>query len=519
MFHAGDARTAAVRAFLGDPATHGIDEPVKVVETHAALVFLAGATAYKIKKPVRFPFMDLSTLARREAACRHEIEVNAAYSAPLYRGVTAITRTPDGHLAIGGSGPVVEWAVVMERFDETATLDRLAESGPLPLAVIDALGDALSHAHAAAPVREPLAWIADLGCYIEQNDQAFRCEPGLFPPEERTALTQEARAAFLRVRDLLAARGRLGRIRLLHGDCHLGNVALVDGRPMLFDAIEFDDAIATGDLLYDLAFLVMDLWTRGRRTEANRVFNRYLADSATPEDLKGLAALPLFLHVRAAIRAKIAAARAHAHAGAEAEALRAEARGGFRQAARFLDPVTPRLLAIGGFSGTGKTTLARLLAPDRGRAPGALILRSDVIRKRLAGVTPTTRLPESAYRREASAEVYDRMLSDAARALSAGHDVILDAVFADPAEREAVEELGDRLEVPVAGLWLQAPTLLAAERVTTRVGDASDADASVVAFQAGLDPGQVFWARVDARGVPEVTARLARATLARRWLA
>ena len=518
MFHAGDARSAAVRAFLSDPATHGLTEPVKVIETHAALVFLAGPRAYKIKKPVRFPFMDLSTLARREAACRHELEVNAAYAPTLYHGVTAITREPGGELALGGNGPVVEWAVVMDRFDETATLDRLAAAGPLGNDVIDALGDALSQAHAAAPVREPLAWIADLGCYIEQNDGAFRGEPGLFPPDERIALTREARAAFLRVRDLLAARGRLGRIRLLHGDCHLGNVALIDGKPVLFDAIEFDDAIATGDLLYDLAFLVMDLWSRGRKAEANRVFNRYLADTATSEDLKGLAALPLFLHVRAAIRSKIAAARARAHSGAEAEALRTEARDGFRQARRFLDPVTPRLLAIGGFSGTGKTTLARLLAPDRGRAPGALILRSDVIRKRLAGVAPTTRLPESAYRRESSAEVYERMLSDAARALSAGHDVILDAVFADPGEREAVEELADRLEVPVAGLWLQAPTLMAAERVTTRVGDASDADASVVAFQAGLDPGQVFWARVDARGAPEVTARLARATLARRWL-
>lgn len=518
MFHAGDARTAAVRAFLSDPATHGLDTPVTVIETHAALVFLAGPIAYKIKKPVRFPFMDLSTLARREAACRREIEVNAAYAAPLYHGVTPITRDGEGHLHIGGTGPVMEWAVVMDRFDETRTLDRVAAGGPLPLPVIDALGDALAHAHAAAPIREPLAWIADLGCYIEQNDQAFRCEPGLYPPEERMVLTQQARAAFLRVRDLLAARGRLGRIRLLHGDCHLGNVALIDDRPVLFDAIEFDDAIATGDLLYDLAFLVMDLWTRGRKAEANRVFNRYLADSATPEDLKGLAALPLFLHVRAAIRSKIAAARARAYSGEEAEALRREASDGFHQAMRFLDPVTPRLLAIGGFSGTGKTTLAHLLAPDRGRAPGALILRSDLIRKKLAGVSPTTRLPESAYRREASAEVYDRMLSDAAKALSAGHDVILDAVFADPAEREAVEELGDRLEVPVAGLWLQAPTLLAAERVTTRTNDASDADASVVAFQAGLDPGQVFWARVDARGVPEVTARLARATLARRWM-
>ncbi len=523
------ARWEEVAAFLLRPESHGVAEPVVRIDTHAAVVFLAGRLALKIKRPVRFPFLDFSTLARRETACRREIAIDRPIAPEIYRRVVAVTREPDGSLAIGGAGTPVEWAVEMNRFDETATLDRLLAQGPLALGLAERLAEVVAEAQARATLRDVTPWARDLAAYIEQNADAFAARPDLFPPEAVETLTRTARARLADLADLLDDRGRLGRIRLGHGDLHAANVAIVDGRPLLFDAIEFDDAIATGDVLYDVAFLIMDLDEKGDRPAARTVLDRWLietvrhaagaprarsVESLLIGEIEALAALPLWLAIRASLRAKIAAATAPHLDGPERAAKEASARRLFAAACAFLAPTPPRLVAVGGLSGSGKSTLARALAADLAPAPGALVLRTDVLRKLLTGVDDTTRLGPEHYTRAASDRVYDCLCAAAAAGLAAGRSVVTDAVSLAPDERHRFAEIATAAELPFTGLWLDVDPAVAAGRVGARIGDASDADATVVAFQADRDPGPLDWQRLDASGSPEATLAHARAALA-----
>jgi aminoglycoside phosphotransferase family enzyme len=293
-----DDTQEAVLAFLADPATHG-GEAVKRIDTHAAIVFLAGTRAFKVKRAVRFPFLDYSTLERRKEACEAELRINRPLAAEIYCRVLPITHEGGSRLALGGGGTPIEWAVEMRRFDENATLDHLAAAGRIDIPLADALGRAVAAAQelisrqaaqGQMPAVEPVRWVEALAGYIEEHVAAFGEAPDLFRPAEVDALTAASRAAHSRVRALLMSRGERGLIRRIHGDLHLGNVVLLDGRPVLFDAIEFSPIIGCGDVLYDLAFLLMDLTERGLQPAANIVFNRYLAETRRAEDLDALAA-------------------------------------------------------------------------------------------------------------------------------------------------------------------------------------------------------------------------------------
>jgi aminoglycoside phosphotransferase family enzyme/predicted kinase len=503
-----------VLAFLADPATHGSqvrDEAVRRIDTHAASVFLAGDRALKVKRAVRFPFLDYSTLAKRKEACAAELAVNAAYAPEIYRGVIAITRETDGKLAIAGKGPPVEWAVEMQRFDETRTLDHLANEIDETLA--DALGKTVAAAHAKAPIVEAAPWIAALGAYFEQNVEAFQKMPELFEPEVLAMLDRHLRRAYGRIKPLLAERGRLGRVRRGHGDLHLGNIALIDGRPVLFDAIEFDPLIAAGDVLYDLAFLLMDLCERGRPQVANIVFNRYLAETRRAEDLDGLAALPLFLSLRAAIRAKVTAARIERADAHERAAIARSARAYFAFAQRAIAPPEPKFVAVGGLSGTGKTRLARALAPSIAPMPGAVVVRSDVERKVLFSIAETEKLPEAAYAPGVSVHVYAVLSDKARRILTAKHSAIIDAVFAQPQERGALAEVAKSTNVELKGLFLTAGLDTRLARIDGRSSDASDADATVVWAQENYNIDELDWTPIDSSGAVLETLRRAQAAL------
>jgi aminoglycoside phosphotransferase family enzyme/predicted kinase len=499
----------AVMDFLADPATHS-GAPVKRIDTHAASVILAGDRALKVKRAVRFPFLDYSTLEKRKAACAAEIAVNQPFAPAIYRGVKAITREAGGRLAIGGKGEPVEWAVEMRRFDENATLDHLAERGGIDEGLVDALGRAVAKAHAAAPVAEGFGFTQTLREIVEQNEAELGAEPGLFAPPQVAALGEATRAAFARLRPLLDARERARQVKRCHGDLHLGNIVLLDGEPTLFDAIEFDPRLSTIDVLYDLAFLLMDLIERDLSSAANIVLNRYLNETRRPEDLDALAALPLFLSVRAAIRAKVTAARAkHSSDRAQAEQ---SARDYFALAQNLLKPPPPRLVAVGGLSGTGKSLLARALAPALLPAPGAVLLRSDVERKALFGLAETEHLPKEAYARKVTARVYAAIEEKARRVVAAGHSAIADAVFADPDERAAIERAAG--DAAFHGLFLTADLSLRLTRVGGRARDASDADDAVARAQEQYDLGVLDWDKVDASGDPADTLARAKDALA-----
>jgi len=498
---------AEVFRFLANPRTHGLDEAIGRVDTAGAVVFLASDEVYKVKRAVRFPFMDLSTLAKRRLACEAEIAVNRENAPGIYLDALPIVRKGET-LAIGGAGEVVEWVTHMRRFDENATLDRVADRGGVPDAVIDKLALAIRRSHARAPLRDATGAAHAIETYIEQNDAAFAELPDLFPPAKARRLTQDSRLAFAIARPVLLARGAAGFTRRCHGDLHLRNIVLIDGEPTLFDAVEFSDEVASGDVLYDLAFLLMDLEERSLRGAANRLFNRYLAPEP-PEALAGLAALPLFLSLRAAIRAKVEAAGADRLDGAPRdEALKLAVRY-FDSAADFLRYVPPRLVAVGGLSGAGKSALAAALAPRLGRAPGALVLRSDVERKAMFGVDETTRLPDSAYAPEVTRDVYRLIDDKARRALRAGQGVVLDATFSSARERRAAGAVAAEVGVAFDGLFLEAPLETRLARVGAREADASDADVAIARGQRAEPLGEKGWTALDAGGALNETAALA----------
>lgn len=506
----GDVQTAVFR-LLGDPATYG-GAPVRRFETHAAMVFLAGDRAIKVKRAVRYPFLDYSTLPKREAACRAELEVNRRFAPQLYRRVVPIVRRGDGTLALDGAGETVEWAVEMTRFDEDNTLDHLAERGALDEKLAARLAAAVAAMHRRAPPVETEPWLAAVAGFIADNTAAFKAQDELFPAQAVAELDRKSQAAFAHLRPLLVARGQAGLIRRGHGDLHLGNIAVLDGEPIAFDALEFDPIIAAGDLLYDLAFLLMDLVERGLTGAANIVLNGYFSQSRRIEDCDGIAALPFFMSLRAAIRAKVTAARRDLAAAADKAALAQSARRYFDLALALLAPAKPVVVCTGGLSGTGKSLLARGLAPLLPPLPGALVFRSDVERKQLHGIAEHDRLPPEAYRPDVTEKIYGALIDKAARVARAGHSVIVDAVFAQPQERAAIAAAAAAAGASFHGLFLVADLPTRLKRVGSRGPDASDADAAVARKQEELAIGALDWMKIDASGSPEET--LAKAKVA-----
>ena len=494
-----------VMDFLSTAEAHGTAKAVRRIETHGAMVFLSGASAIKLKRAVRFAYMDYSTVARRRAACEAEIRVNRRTASSIYRRARAIVRRPDGKIGWDGPGEVLDWVVCMARFDESNTFDELARRRELTADLVDRVSDAVARFHEAAEPAPSFGGREGIAEVVEENAAELLRYPDLFGRSEIGGLVTATRACLAAQASRLERRRLHGLVRRCHGDLHLRNICLVDGEPTLFDAIEFSERFACIDAFYDLAFLLMDLWHRELRQEANRVLNRYLWRR---DDLDGLGVLPLFLSCRAAIRAHVvAAARASAsRPESDGDGESDHARAYLDLARTCLESRLPRLIAIGGLSGSGKSTVARLLAPDLGGVPGALVLQSDVVRKQLFGADPETRLPEIAYSLSASQRTYTALRDRARSALAAGAAVIVDAVHARAEERREIEALATEAGASFAGFWLDAPRQTLRNRVAGRGRDVSDATVDVVERQDRYAVDDVSWRRLDARGQPAILA-------------
>jgi aminoglycoside phosphotransferase family enzyme/predicted kinase len=503
-----------VIAFLKDPSSYsGEGDRVEVLETHISLIFLAGDRAYKLKRAVKFPYLDFSTAELRQQACEAELTLNRRTAPALYEQVQGVFRSAAGGISFVPNGAAVDWVVVMRRFDQALLFDHLAQSGRLGPDTMDELADHIALFHSAAERRFDRGGGAEMADLAEMQHRclADRRETG-FSPQQVDAILAKWREQLADLAPLLDERRAAGKVRHCHGDLHLRNICLFDGKPTLFDCLEFSEALASIDVLYDLAFLLMDLEYRGLRRLANRVSNRYL--DRTGED-DGLAAMPLFLSLRAGIRAHVvASALEGVHEPAAREQMGADARRYLDLAHGFLQPEPRRVIAIGGVSGTGKSTLAAALAPEFGLRPGARVLRSDVTRKLLLGVDPETRLPPNAYTREISDRVYEALRRKVATVLAAGYSAIIDAVALKPEERRSFAEVARAAGVPFSGLWLEGRPEAMASRIHDRRGDASDATPKILAQQLRDDPGPIDWTRIDADQDPDGCLAVARRAIA-----
>jgi uncharacterized protein len=497
----------AVTRFLSRPESYPHEAAdVSQIETHAAIVFLAGEFAYKLKRAIKLPYLDFSTIEKRHAALQRELEINARAAPGLYLSVLPVTRA-GGHqeFEIGGPGEAADWLLVMRRFGQEALLDSMASKGKLDRGQLTGLAETIEHFHRQAPrlteagfagaLEEAVANAGAALCGGEAGRIGLRAAPYI------EQLRQQLEAH----RVLIDKREHDGFVRRCHGDLHLKNIVLWQGRPTLFDAIEFDDRLAAIDVLYDLAFLLMDLWHRGLRQEANLIFNHYFQCAAVRE-LAGLALLPLFLSLRAAIRAMTGVHGLGVQQAADEPVLANTIQGYAALAARLLVPGRPSLIAIGGISGTGKTSAAREAAALIGALPGALILRTDVERKVMQGVALDGPLPRDSYTPAARDEVYRRVFKKAEIVLNSGHTVIADAVFPSQAERTLLCELAHRTNANFWGFWLEAGPSILRQRIAARSADASDADAAIAEAQLKTVVPPEGWIKIDASGPVHATA-------------
>ena len=456
---------------------------VRVIETHISWVLLTGEFAYKIKKPLDLGFLDFSTPDKRLAACREELRLNRRLAPDIYLDVVPLTGTPDAP-RLGGDGPAFDHAVKMRQFPADATLDR---AGVTP-DQIDAIAHAIAHFHEHACARADAAapWGNPDAVWQPVAQNFAQIAPHLADPDRAAqldALRQWSGAEHARLAPLMAARRRDGFVRECHGDLHLGNLAWADGRLIVFDCLEFDPALRWIDVQSEIAFLYMDLLQRGRADLAWLFLNLWLEATG---DYAGVALLRYYAVYRALVRAKVAAIRSAQAGGGASGEVHAEVAALLDLATRLTQPLPVRLSITHGLSGSGKTTVTRTLM----QAPGAIRLRSDIERKRLAGLGALARsgsgIGQQLYAADTTRRTYQHLAGRAGDLLDAGWPVIVDATFIARWQRDLLREVARARSASFRILDFPVPPATLRERIVarSRAGtDASEADLAVLGHQ------------------------------------
>lgn len=457
--------TAAERR--SEQVVHGLAARLRsdVLETHISWVLLTSDRAYKIKKPVTTGFLDYGSLAERLRCCREEVRLNARFAPGLYLGVFPVTGTPAAPV-LDGRGPAIEYAVAMHRFPEGALFSERLAAGRLQREDIDGLADLLARLHREAPVQ---AADGSHGSSQRRRVVVRNLLQAIGPQHGMRPLQAWLCAEHLKLAAAWDRRAASGHVRECHGDLHLANIVRLESGIAAFDALEFDPALRWIDVLDDAAFPVMDLAAHGRWDLAFRLLNRWLDATGDHE------ALPLLRHAavqRALVRALVELLRHPRRAGA--------ARLYLDNATEWTRPAPAQLTIMHGLPGSGKTFVSQQLL-ERHRA---IRLRSDVERKRLFGLAPQASSRAAGldiYTPAATARTYDRLLQLARTALEAGYPAIVDAAFLRRDEREQARALAASLDVPFSIVACEAPPEILQSRLRARVGDASEADADVLA--------------------------------------
>ena len=468
-------------------------EPPAVVRTHISTVILAGETAYKLKRPVRLPFLDFSTLARRRFFLEEELRINRRTAPQLYLDVLPVTG-PIEQPVIGGDGEPADWLLRMHRFEAEGEFAAMATAGLLQARHVEALAEHIAAFHrglapltteppGGLPPKDARRWT------LENLDEiaAHPLRPAGCAAAEVAALRRDLDRAFDEAQGLIDRRRVQGFVRECHGDLHLGNVVLWRGEVLAFDAIEFDARLRCIDIVSDVAFTFMDLLAKGLRPLAWRFINTWAARTG---DYEGLTLLKLYAAYRALVRAKVALL-----SGGKL----AEFTAYWRLARRLVAvPPRPRMVLAMGLSGSGKSVAAQFIAEG---GLGAVCLRSDVERKRLHGLAPTAR-PAPAldlYSAQATRRTYARLAALAERLLQGGGlSVVVDAASLRQDERDTLLTLARRLGVAFTLVECRATEATLRRRVAERAlagADPSDATLAVLEMQQGIqEPVPADWA-------------------------
>ena len=481
---------------------------VQLIETHISWVVLTGTYAYKIKKPINLGFVDFTTLGLRRYYCEEELRLNRRLAPDLYLEVVEIRGTPDAP-RIGGEGPLLDCAVKMREFPQDALAARLIERGRFGAPEIDALARRIAQFHAAAPAAKSDARLGSAAAVLEPAlDNFQQMLPLLVQARDKAALLaleQWTRREFESRRFALEARRQQGFVRECHGDLHLGNIAVIGGRPVPFDCIEFNDAFRWLDVMSEVAFLFMDLVDREHPELAWRFLNRYLEQTG---DYGGLEVFRFYLVYRALVRAKIHLLRSlQSYQLVSARSRLKLAFNGYVRLAESLSrPPAPGLFITHGVSGSGKSTATDRLVEQ----VGAVRVRSDIERKRLHGLALLARsgsgIGTGLYTPQATAATYARLAQLAQTLLTLGYPVVVDAAFLKRAEREPFRAFAERSGTPFTILAFEAQEAALRQRVAQRAargGDASEADIAVLERQlAAREPPALdetpFTLKIDA---------------------
>ncbi|MDY6783834.1 MAG: AAA family ATPase [Cyanobacteriota bacterium] len=452
---------------------HSVKEPIEVVQTHASYVVLTGDFAYKIKKSVDFVFFDYSTLEKRRHFCQEELRMNRPLAPEIYLEVLPIARSQQQYI-LNGEGEPVEYTLKMRQFPQEMLWSHLFDQNKLTFELMEALGRTVAEFHQQAQTNDYIRSFGEPAKIREAFDENYRQSRkyiGRGQTQRQFDETKQFSDRFLQQeRDLLQQRQERGWIREGHGDLHLKNICLWDGKVRLFDRIEFNEEFRFVDVMYDIGFAVMDLEARGRVDLAHAFLNTYIEQTG---DWEGLQVLPLYLSRQAYVRAKVTSFLLDDAAVSQEEKEKAKetAANYYRLAWEYTQRQNGRIIVMSGLSGSGKTTVARQVA----REVGAIHIRSDAVRKHLAGVELNERGSDELYSPQMSEKTYNRLLELGKLLVRRGWTTILDGKYDRVALRQPIIAWCEAQGVPLEILHCHAPTEVLRDRLSARVGDISDA--------------------------------------------
>jgi len=461
---------------------HPVMMPIQLMQTHASYVLLTGEFVYKLKKPVNFGFLDYSTVANRQHFCIEEIRLNQRGAKELYLEVVSIAKL--GHkYQLGNDGEIVDYAVKMVQFPQSTLLSNMFESGTMTIAQIEEMGIAVAQFHANAQTNEYISSFGTVAKIRQSIDDNYRQTEKYIGRAQTQPQFTETKAYtdrfLLEHSQLFLDRIAGGFIRECHGDLHLRNICRWHDKTQLFDCIEFNEPFRFVDVMYDLAFAVMDLEARGGKDFANRFLNTYVEQTG---DWEGLQVLPMYLSRQAYVRAKVTSFLLDDPTISSEDRIAAAQTAGdyYHQAWAYTRTASVgRLIMLSGLSGVGKSTLGKRIA----LAVGGVHLRSDAVRKHLGGISLSSKGDDSLYTPEMTAKTYQRVLELASKLTAQGLTVILDAKYDRVSLRTAVADLAADRGIPLQMIHCTAPADVLRDRLARRTGDIADATVDLLASQ------------------------------------